>query len=100
MFLGLFSQSSGVERLLNILLVSVSISACFVSLSMSFSSRFMPMVLGVRVILKTIGGGADLFLVLLLFCFLSTFWISSALLAGLKYCCMSLVVCARLQSWQ
>ena len=55
MFFGLLTHSSGVERLLNIFLVWMSLSAWSVILSMSFSSLFMPSVRGVRVILNTSG---------------------------------------------
>ena len=55
MFLGLFSQLSGVSRLLKILLVSGSSCAYFVSVSAFFSSFFNPSVLGVRVVLKISG---------------------------------------------
>ena len=93
-FWGLFSHISGVVRFWKIFLVSGSISAYSVTLSISFRSRLMPMVLGVRVSLNAIG----VFLVsccvfLLLFCsFFIALVRSSVLLVGVKYCCISVVL--------
>jgi len=57
MFFGLLIHSSGVVRLFSILLVSGSMSACCVIFNALLSSRFMPLVLGERVSLNTIGVG-------------------------------------------
>ena len=97
MFFGLLIHSSGVVRLLNILLVSESFNACCVTFNILFSSRFMPLVLGERVSLNT-NGAVLLFCGVLWFCFVHALSSSSDLLVGVKYCCMSVIVCALLHS--
>ena len=84
MFLGRLMHNSGVERLLNILLVSGSISACFVISSTLFSSRLNPFVLGVRVSLNTNGAGL-LSCCVLWFCFEDALRSRSNLSVGVKY---------------
>ena len=96
---GLLIHISGVARLLNILLVSGSMSAYFVTFNALFSSRFLPLVLGERVNLNTIGAGVLSFVVVW-FCFAYALCSSSNLLVGVKYCCMFSIVCALLHSWQ
>ena len=95
---GLFSHMSGVLRLLKILLVSGSTCEYCVILRIFLSSCFIPMVLGVRVILNTTG-------ILDACCrvpFCAALVIACcrrfALVLGWKYCCMSLVLCALSQS--
>ena len=100
MFFGLFIHRSGVARLLKIFSMSESIKAQSVILSISLSSLFMPIVLGVRVILNTIGVVLVSDCVCLLFCLVIIFSIRLFLFAGVKYCCMSVVLCARSHSWQ
>ena len=68
MFLGLFSHMMGVLRLLNILLVSGSICAYFVIVSAFFSSRCIPVILGVRVVLNTSGMVCVVLCRLFMFC--------------------------------
>ena len=101
-FWGLFSQRSGVVRFWKIFLVSGSIIAYSVTVSISFKLRLIPMVLGVRVSLNTIGVVLVSCCVFpFLFCsFFIALVRSSVLLIGVKYCCISVVLCALLQSWQ
>ena len=99
-FWGLFSQRSGVVRFWKIFLVSGSICAYSVILSISFRFRLIPMVLGERVSLNTIGVVLVSCGVFLFCSFCNARVRSSILLTGLKYCCISTVLCALLQSWQ
>ena len=64
---------------------------------MLFSSRFMPLVLGERVSLKT-SGAVLLFCGVLWFCFVHALSSSSDLSVGVKCCCMPVIVCALLHS--
>ena len=97
MFFGLLIHSSGVVRLLKIWLVSESLRACLVIFRALFSSCLKPLVLGERVSLNT-NGVVLLFCGLLWFCFVHALSSSSALLVGVKYCCMPIIVCALLHN--
>ena len=68
MFFGRFTHRSGVGRLSKILVVSGSIRACSVSVRTFFNSCLIPLVLGVRVILNTMG-------VLFCCCCVLLFWL-------------------------